>query len=73
MEIYFKFGGTDLASYGYNTPVGWLSIRGNAVHNDGTPLLSPDCTSIAQIEYHAVMLKRQIDEAVKMAKRKLPH
>jgi hypothetical protein len=72
MEIYFKFGGWDFAEYGYNTPVGWLSIRGSGVHNDGTPLLSPDCTSVEQIEFHAAMLKRQIDEAVKMAKRKLP-
>jgi hypothetical protein len=73
MEIHFRFGGDDSWKCGGpNTPVGWLAVRDYGVHNDGTPLLSPDCTSVAQIEYEAAMLKRQIDDAVKQAKRKLP-
>ena len=71
-KIHFKFSGEDFVNLGYMMPVGWLAIRDYGVHNDGTPLLSPDCTSVEQIEYQAALLKRQIDDAVKQAKRKFP-
>jgi len=69
-KIHFKFSGQDFVNLGYMVPVGWLAVRDYGVHNDGTPLLSPDCTSVEQIEFHAAMLKRQIDGAVEQAKRK---
>jgi hypothetical protein len=66
--IHFKFGGLPESQ----NPVGWLAVGRHGVHNDGTPLLSPDCSSVEQIEFHGARLKRLIDDAVVQAKRKLP-
>jgi hypothetical protein len=69
--IHFKFSGLALPEYG-KRPVGWLAVGNHGVHNDGTPLLSSDCTSVEQIEQQAKKLKNLIDEAVEKSKRKLP-
>ena len=70
-KIHFKFSGEDFVNLGHMMPVGWIGLRDYGVHKDGTPLLSPDCTSVEQIEQHAAMLKKEIDDAVTQAKRKL--
>jgi hypothetical protein len=40
--------------------IGWLAFGDHGVHNDGTPLLSPDCVSVAEIEEQAEYLKSQL-------------
>jgi hypothetical protein len=71
--IFFKFAGEDFRKYGGpKEPVGWIATRDYGVFNDGTPLLSQECASVEQIEIQATLLKREIDEAVEQAKRKLP-
>jgi hypothetical protein len=39
--------------------------------DDGLPVLSPELTSVAQIEYWARQLKAEVDNAADVAKRRL--
>ncbi len=70
-KIYFKFNGGKGGPF--DMKIGWLALGDHGVHNDGTPLLSPDCVSVAEIEEQAEYLKKLIDTAVGRAKRKLPN
>jgi hypothetical protein len=70
-KIFFRFSGEEFLKRGYNGPFGYLALRDYGVDPDGTPLLSKDCTSLEQLEYQAIILKKEIDEAVNEGKKRL--
>jgi UDP-glucose 6-dehydrogenase len=55
-----------------NRLVGWLAVGDHAILADGTNLLSAECVTLREIEEAADNLKKLIDKAVIVAKKKLP-